>query len=145
MAFSRARVIAALSVPVTAATLLVAAPSASAAAGASCDASAGTGCLRLYYNSNRQGSSTYFYGSNVSNFASYTFLMSGAGKGVTVKNNAASAINDANSSTTIFYNSNYGGACDTLTFYAIADQLRNTYNNNASFKFDTSGSSCYKF
>ncbi|MFD9769039.1 peptidase inhibitor family I36 protein [[Kitasatospora] papulosa] len=145
MAFSRARVIAALSVPVTAATLLVAAPSASAAAGSSCDLSAGTGCLRLYYNSNRQGSSTYFYGSNVSNFASYTFLTSGAGKGVTVKNNAASAINDANSSTTIFYNSNYSGACDTLTFYAIADQLRNTYNNNASFKFDTSGSSCYKF
>ncbi|MEV6260916.1 peptidase inhibitor family I36 protein [Streptomyces sp. NPDC051784] len=145
MRFSRARIAAALSVPLTAATLLAAAPSAHAAAGASCNVSAGTGCLRLYYNTNQQGSSTYFYGSNVSNFASYTFLTSGAGKGLTVKNNAAAASNDANTSTTIYYNSNYGGACDTLTFYAIASQLHNTYNNNASFKFNTSGSGCYKF
>ncbi|MEU0133461.1 hypothetical protein ABZ172_05395 [Streptomyces sp. NPDC006296] len=145
MVFSRARIVAALSVPLTAATLLVAAPTANAAAGSSCDLSSGTGCLRIFYNSNRQGSSTYFYGSNVSNFANYTFLTSGAGKGLTVKNNAAAAINDASSSTTIFFNSNYGGACDTLTYYAIADQLRNTYNNNASFKFDYSASSCYKF
>lgn len=145
MIFSRARIAAALSVPLTAATLLVAAPPASAASGTYCDLSAGTGCLRLYYNTNRQGSSTYFYGSNVSNFASYTFLTSGAGKGLSVKNNAAAAANDANSSTTIFYNSNYGGACDTVSLYSNADQLHNTYNNNASFKFNYSRSDCYKF
>lgn len=145
MIFSRARIAAALSVPLTAATLLVAAPPASAASGTYCDASASTGCLRFFYNTNRQGSSTYFYGSNVSNLASYTFLTAGAGKGLSVKNNAAAALNDANTSTTIFYNSNYGGACDTLTFYAIADQLHNTYNNNASFKFNYGKSSCYQF
>ncbi|WP_329210156.1 hypothetical protein OG257_22650 [Streptomyces sp. NBC_00683] len=145
MKFSRVRIAAALSAPLTVATLFVAAPQAAAATGTSCDVSSGTGCLRLFYNSNRTGSYVYFYGSNVSDFAPYTFLGAGSGKGLGVKNNAASGDNVSPNPTTIFYNSNYGGSCDTLTDYAIASQLHNTYNNNASFKFNYTSSSCYKF
>ncbi|MFD9508854.1 peptidase inhibitor family I36 protein [Streptomyces mirabilis] len=119
------------------------APQALASSGSGCGGD--FNCLRLFYNSNRSGSSTYFWGSNVSDLASYTFLTSGTGKGLVVKNNAASALNDSPYPATVFYNSNYGGACDTLTAYAIADRLHNTYNNDASFKLNYSSSACYTF
>lgn len=143
MGFFRKRLAAAISVPLTAAAVMaMAAPQAMASSGSSC----GSGnCLRLFYSSNRSGSSTYFWGSNVSDLAPYTFLTSGSGQGQGVKNNAASALNDSPYSSTIFYNSNYGGSCDTLTSYAIADQLHYTYNNDASFKLNYGSSNCYTF
>ncbi|MFE3941509.1 hypothetical protein ACFXPV_06455 [Streptomyces sp. NPDC059118] len=72
--------------------------------------------------------------------AAYTFLSSGAGQGMSLKNHAASAkarIWSVDSSVTIYYNSGYAGPCDKL--YAnerpTAYQLSKTYNNNASVLF----------
>ncbi|MFD5517661.1 peptidase inhibitor family I36 protein [Streptomyces sp. NPDC127066] len=134
-------------VPLAAAIALVipTAGSASATASTGCNAS-GThnGCIRLFYNSDRAGSSTYF-DANVSDLAGYTFLTSGTGKGNAVKNNAASALNDSPTMVTIYYNSGYVGACDTLSAYAISDKLHYTYNNDASFRWDYTRSDCYDF
>lgn len=143
MKFLGRKIFAALSVPLAAAAVLGTAPQASAASGTSCG---GDGhCLRLFYNSNRAGSSIYFWGSDVADLAGYKFLTSGAGQGTAVKNGAASADNGSPYPTTIFFNSNYGGSCDTLTDYAIASRLQNTYNNDASFRFNYTKSTCYKF
>lgn len=134
--------IAALPVVAAFATVLPTSTAASASAGISCTA---TNCARFFYNSNRQGSSTYFNADNVPDFAGYTFLTSGTGKGLAVKNNAASALNDSPNLMTVYYSSNYGGACDTLSAYAIADQLHYTYNENASFRWNVTRSDCYDF
>ncbi|WP_405500259.1 peptidase inhibitor family I36 protein [Streptomyces niveus] len=117
--------------------------SASAAPGTSCNPS-GYGCMTFFYNSNRAGSQTYF-NANVSDLAPYTFLTSGSGQGQGIKNNAASADNDASTIMTIYYNSGYAGPCDTLEDFSIANQLRNTYNQNASFRWNYTRSDCYVF
>lgn len=98
----------------------------------------------MFYNSNRAGSSTYF-DANVSDLAGYTFLTSGSGQGSAVKNGAASALNDSPGIVTVYYNSGYVGACDTLAAYAISDKLHNTYNEDASFRWDYTRSDCYNF
>ncbi|MFE5139668.1 peptidase inhibitor family I36 protein [Streptomyces fagopyri] len=141
------RVISTSAVPLAAAIALIVptAGAASATAGTGCNTSgAHNGCIRLFYNSNRAGSSTYF-DANVSDLAGYTFLTSGTGKGVSVKNNAASALNDSPGIVTVYYNSGYVGACDTLSAYAISDKLHYTYNNDASFRWDYTRSDCYDF
>ncbi|MEV6289301.1 peptidase inhibitor family I36 protein [Streptomyces sp. NPDC051896] len=142
MSSFRRPLIAALPLVAALATVLPAAASASASAGTSCTS---TDCARFFYNSNRQGSSTYFNATNVPDFAGYTFLTSGSGQGQSVKNNAASALNDSPDLMTVYYNSNYVGACDTLSDFAIADQLHYTYNENASFRWNYTRSDCYKF
>ncbi|MFF3461334.1 peptidase inhibitor family I36 protein [Streptomyces sp. NPDC001984] len=130
---------------IAAATLIVTATGpASASAGTGCVDAGHGGCIRLFYNSNRSGSSTYF-NTNVSDLAGYTFLTSGSGQGQPVKNNAASALNDSPNIVTIYYNSGYVGACDTLSNYAIADQLHYTYNEDASFRWSYTRSDCYNF
>ncbi|MFD5188280.1 hypothetical protein ACFWMU_08965 [Streptomyces sp. NPDC058357] len=84
----------------------------------------------------------------MSNFAGYTFLGSGNGKGLAVKNNAASAslvsypADEVNAA--IFFNSGYGGACDFMYghgdgSFTSVKQLGPTYNNNASFYFTGGG------
>ncbi|GHI47456.1 hypothetical protein C0Q58_16945 [Streptomyces albidoflavus] len=102
-------------------------------------------CMRFFYNSNRAGSYTYFRVNNVPDLAPYTYLASGAGKGQPVKNNGASLSNDTNKAVTVYYNSNYGGACDTVAAFSYVDRLNNTYNDNASFRWGVSESRCYKF
>ncbi|WP_328750787.1 peptidase inhibitor family I36 protein [Streptomyces sp. NBC_00285] len=92
------------------------------------------------------GSHTAFTTDGVSNLAGYTFLSSGTGKGQAVKNNAASFWNASpDSIATVFYLSNFGGACDTFAPMASTDKLARTYNENASFDFDRNGSNCYKW
>ncbi|MET7288401.1 hypothetical protein [Streptomyces sp. NPDC005573] len=117
---------------------------ASASADISCVSAGHDGCLRLSYNSNEEGSQTYF-NTNVSDLAGYTFLTSGSGKGTSVKNNAASAANFSPGIVTIYYNSGYVGACDTLSDWAISDKLHYTYNEDASFRWDYTRSDCYNF
>ncbi|MEU3184524.1 peptidase inhibitor family I36 protein [Streptomyces sp. NPDC006923] len=141
MGFLRKLVTAAVSLPLSATAVIAMAPQAGAASGPAC----GGNCLVFTYNSNISGSRTYFWGSDVPDLAPYTFLTSGAGQGQALKNNAAAALNDSPDPSTIFYNSNYGGSCDTLGWYTIADQLHNTYNNNASFRLGYSNSKCYQF
>ncbi|MFD5101300.1 hypothetical protein [Streptomyces albidochromogenes] len=103
-----------------------------------------------YYNSGLTGSRTTFTGSggingSISDLAGYKFLDAGAGKGTPVKNGAASFYNGSPTPTTIFFNSNANGSCDTVAPYTNAHRLVNTYNENASFMFGASGSNCYKF
>jgi hypothetical protein len=127
----------------TAATLSLA-PQAMAGSASDCEAP-DANCLRLSFNSNEEGSQTYLWGSNIPDLASYKFLSLGGGQGYSLKNHAASASNFTPYSITIFYNSNYGGSCDTLQYWSDAVKLHNTYNNDASVKFNYGKSSCYQF
>ncbi|MFC8900468.1 hypothetical protein [Streptomyces cinereoruber] len=107
-------------------------------------------CGAFYFNSNLSGSYTIFTGlkgqqGSIPDLAPYKFLGNGNGKGQPVKNNAASFYNGSFQITTVFFNSNYGGPCDTFEPHSTAKQLRNTYNDNASLGFGRSGVNCYKF
>ena len=120
------------------------------------DCSGAYPCLVFYYNSNFKGSAANFVGyGKINNLADYTFATSGSGKGLSVKNHAASAFfiaKTADETAAIYFSSNQGGSCDELwaqgSKQAQANQLRNTYNNNASLKiFDGSQAAgiCYQF
>lgn len=107
-------------------------------------------CGSFYYNSNLSGSRTTFTGAggqlgSIPDLGPYKFLSSGTGQGQPVKNNAASFYNGSFQITTVFFNSNYGGPCDTFAAHASTNQLRYTYNENASLGFGRSGVNCYKF
>ena len=79
----------------------------------------------------------------------------GNGKGLPVKNNAASAFfwaKTVDETAAIYFNSNQGGPCDELwaqgSKLSAADRLRETYNNDASIKiFDGSQPAgvCFQF
>ncbi|WP_433893353.1 peptidase inhibitor family I36 protein [Streptomyces sp. CA-111067] len=146
MSGARKRLMGLAALPVAVVAVLAAAPQAMAGSGSACgtDTQSVDRCLRFSFNSNEQGSQTYVWG-NIPNLASYKFITLGGGQGYSLKNHAASAANFSNTSTTIYYNSNYGGSCDTLTYYAIAEKLHYTYNNDASVKFNYGKSSCYQF
>ncbi|KOX35755.1 MULTISPECIES: peptidase inhibitor family I36 protein [unclassified Streptomyces] len=107
-------------------------------------------CGAFYFNSNTSGSHIVFTGlkgqqGSIPDLAPYKFLGPGNGKGQSVKNNAASFYNGSFQITTVFFNSNYSGPCDSFEPHATAKQLRNTYNENASLGFGRSGVNCYKF
>jgi hypothetical protein len=146
MTVPRKRLLGLAAVPLAVAGVMAMAPVAQASnSGALCNAPGTAECLRFSFNSYEQGSQTYVWAPNIPDLASYKFLTAGGGQGYSLKNNAASAANFTNQSVTIFYNSNYGGSCDTLTYYAIADKLHYTYNNDASVEFNYGRSSCYQF
>lgn len=88
----------------------------------------------FYYNSNLVGAKHDFR-FRVPDFGPYTFLAPGAGAGVVVKNNAASARSyDGYFTARVYYNSNYSGPADDvapLTWRNLAD----TYNDNASMNW----------
>jgi hypothetical protein len=135
----------ATAVTAAAAAVLGVAPIAHAEARESCPTWAND-CAVFYYNSGFSGSRTAFTNDGVPNLAGYTYLSSGSGKGQTVKNNAASFWNaSVDHIATVFFNSNYSGACDTFAPLADADKLARTYNENASFDFNRNGTNCYKW
>ncbi|MEF3118894.1 hypothetical protein [Streptomyces chrestomyceticus] len=64
------------------------------------------------------------------------FCPGGTGAGKSVKNNAASASNTHSKySATMYFNSGYKGASDRLGSGSFMSRLKNTYNNNASFRW----------
>lgn len=145
MKASRKALSMAVAIPAAAAAVLGMAPMAHAEARATCP-DWEKDCAVFYYNSNKEGSRTAFTHDGVANLAGYTFLSSGAGKGLAVKNNAASFWNaSVDSIATVFYRSNYDGACDTFAPLADTNRLAKTYNENASFDFDRRGDNCYKW
>ncbi|MER8182379.1 peptidase inhibitor family I36 protein [Kitasatospora sp. NPDC094015] len=87
----------------------------------------------LFYNSNEKGSHLAI-SSSIRDLAGYTFTSPGNGQGQHVKNNAASAVSNVCMSVRVFYNSNYSGPMDLLN-YRNAENLVNTYNENASVRF----------
>lgn len=128
-------------IPLAAGTSTAAAPHSapSKAAHATAAPAAASACTSDYfcffYNSNEGGSHDALR-SNVSNLAGYKFTSTGAGQGQSVKNNAASAVNNNECTATVYYNSNYGGDYDVYG-YKDYGQLIDTYNENASLGFAT--------
>ncbi len=148
MRFASKKILGLAALPAAAVMVLAVAPQAMAQPSNEsqyCDAPAEGGCLRLSFNSNEEGSQTYVWAPNIPDLAPYSFLSLGGGQGYSLKNNAASAANFSETSTTIFYNSNYGGSCDTLSYEAYTNKLHYTYNEDASVRFDYGKSSCYQF
>jgi murein DD-endopeptidase MepM/ murein hydrolase activator NlpD len=95
----------------------------------------------LYYNSNQQGSVSDFT-TSISDYGSsqpscYDFKGSGAGKGLCVKNHAASVRNNASVPVTIYFNSGYSGASQTIAPGTSANLNATLKNENASHKFGT--------
>ncbi|ADJ49878.1 hypothetical protein AMES_8053 [Amycolatopsis mediterranei S699] len=126
-----------------AATLMAAAAPAAGAAPAQpatvihgCDA----GYFCFYFNSNYAGARADYVDSD-GNLDNETFNEGGTnGRGVQVKNNAASAVNNWAYYATVYYNSGCNGSFASQTFGAYASGNFNATmkNENASFKWPTS-------
>ena len=121
-------------------TVLLAAPTAQAAAR---DGVCQSGEFCLYYNSNHAGSVSDFTGS-VSDYGAsqpecYDFKGAGAGKGLCVKNNAASVWNRTSGSVTVFYNSGYSGDSQTFATGAKVNLNATLKNDNAGHQFGGGG------
>jgi hypothetical protein len=123
-----------------AAALVAAAPSADAAAR---DGVCQSGEFCLYYNSNQAGSVSDFGGSIVdygdSQPGCYEFKGAGNGKGLCVKNNAASVWNRTGGQVTVFYNSGHAGDSQTFNAGAKANLKAALKNENASHRFGGGG------
>lgn len=90
----------------------------------------------LYYNSNEAGSVSDFT-TSIANYGAtqpgcYDFKGSGAGKGLCVKNNAASVWNRTSKTVYVYYNSNYGGSKQAIAAGAKANLNSTLKNNDAS-------------
>src|SRR6188472_801541 len=87
---------------------------ASPASAASRDGACDSGEFCYYYNSDNQGSISDFTGSiadyGTAQPSCYDFKGEGSGKGLCVKNNAASVVNNSGKTVRVYYNSNYGGS-----------------------------------
>ena len=96
--------------PSTAPILAAASPAFAAARDGVCD----SGEFCYYYNSGEAGSISDFTGSiddyGTTQPSCYDFKGAGAGKGVCIKNNAASVWNRTSKTVTVYFNSDYGGA-----------------------------------
>ena len=118
------------------ATVLVAAPSAQAAAR---DGICQSGEFCLYYNSDHAGSVSDFT-TSISDYGAtqpecYEFKGAGAGQGQCVKNNAASVWNRTSGSVTVFYNSGYSGDSQTFATGAKVNLNATLKNDNAGHRF----------
>lgn len=93
--------------------------------------------LCFYFNSNFQGAlANYAYSDG--NLDNEVFRWGGTnGRGVQVKNNAASVINNQGWTATVYYNSGCNGSVASQSFgmYGGANFNATMKNNNASFKW----------
>jgi surface antigen len=126
----------ALVVPTLAAT---ASPAFAADRDGTCD----SGEFCYYYNSDQAGSVSDFT-SSVSDLGAteptcYDFKGAGAGKGVCVKNNAASVWNRTSHTVRVYFNSNYGGASQDFAAGAKGNLNATLKNNEASHQILTGG------
>jgi hypothetical protein len=123
----------------TAAPALVVAP----AQAASRDGSCTTGEFCYYYNSDEQGSVSDFTGSvddyGATQPSCYEFKGRGAGRGLCVKNHAASVWNRTGKTVRVYYNSNFAGAYQDIRPGARANLRAALKNENASHQFLRSG------
>jgi murein DD-endopeptidase MepM/ murein hydrolase activator NlpD len=111
--------------------------SAPAAQAAERDGKCDSGEFCLYFNSNYEGSVSDFktsipdYGTTQP--SCYEFKGSGDGKGLCVKNAAASAANKTSKPVTIYFNSDYGGYAQTIAAGSKANlNVDHLKNENAS-------------
>lgn len=105
------------------------------------DGQCGMGEICFYYNSDQQGSVSDFdattgdiadYGT--SQPGCYDFKGDGDGKGLCMKNHAASVGNFSRYPVTIYFNSDFGGHSQTIPPFSNANLDEKLKNNNASHK-----------
>jgi peptidoglycan hydrolase-like amidase len=123
---------AAVAIGGTALVAVGAAPASAAGRDGKCD----SGEFCLYYNSGNKGSVSDFTGS-VADYGAkqpkcYEFKSKGAGKGLCVKNHAASVWNRTKKTVWVYYNSNYGGKSQAIKAGAKANLVAGLKNQNAS-------------
>ena len=98
-----------------------------------------TGEFCYYYNSGEAGSVSDFTGSladyGTSQPSCYDFKGSGNGKGLCIKNNAASVRNNTSQTVRVFYNSNYQGHYQDFAPGTSGPLDSTLKNNNASHQF----------
>lgn len=115
-------------------TVALAVPAAHAATARNGVCESGEFCY--YYNSGEAGSVSDFttsvgdYGTDKA--TCYVFKGSGNGKGLCIKNNAASVWNRTSKPVYVYYNSNYGGASQKIAAGAKANLNSTLKNNDAS-------------
>ncbi len=119
------------------ATILVAAPTASAATTRDGRCQAGEFCY--YYGSNNTGSLSDF-GRSVSNYGAaqpkcYEFKSTGRGRNSCIKNNAASVWNRSRSIVRVYYNSGFAGAHQDIAPGYKGNLNPRLRNENASHQF----------
>lgn len=106
-----------------------------------------TGEFCLYYNSGNQGSLADLSGSD-SDYGTgagcVTFVSAGNGKGLCVKNNAASVWNREGAVATVFYRSGYSGAIDSVEPGAKADLRPELKNENAGHLVGAAGAETFE-
>jgi murein DD-endopeptidase MepM/ murein hydrolase activator NlpD len=112
------------------------------ASAATRDGVCNSGEFCLYYNSNQEGSISDFTGS-VEDYGTeqpscYDFKGAGAGKGLCVKNEAASVWNRSTKTVRVHFNSNFGGAHQDFAAGAKGNLNATLKNNNASHEFGPS-------
>ncbi|MGN7246770.1 CHAP domain-containing protein [Janibacter anophelis] len=115
-------------------TVLATAPMAQSATARNGVCEAGEFCY--YYNSNHQGSVSDHKGS-LANYGTttpscYTFKSAGNGRGLCIKNRAASVWNRTGQKVAVHYNSNYGGTKQTIAAGGKVNLNATLKNNNAS-------------
>jgi murein DD-endopeptidase MepM/ murein hydrolase activator NlpD len=111
---------------------------ASSASAAGRDGVCNSGEFCYYYNSDQAGSVSDFTGS-LSDYGTsqpdcYEFKGAGNGKGVCIKNNAASVWNRSGVAVRVFYNSGYGGTYQEIPAGTKRNLNSTLKNNNASHK-----------
>jgi hypothetical protein len=120
------------------------APGAASAAGRDGVCDSGEFCY--YYNSNEAGSVSDFTDSQddygTTQPTCYEFKGAGAGKGVCVKNNAASVWNRTSKTVRVYFNSNFGGATQDFAAGAKGNLNATLKNNNASHELLSGPTGC---
>jgi murein DD-endopeptidase MepM/ murein hydrolase activator NlpD len=116
----------------------LAAPASAAARNGVCE----SGEFCYYYNSNNAGSVSDFTGS-LANYGTtqpscYDFKGPGNGKGLCIKNEAASVWNRSSKTVRVYYNSNYGGTYQDFKAGAKGNLNSSLKNQNASHQFSPS-------
>ncbi|MEV4190690.1 hypothetical protein [Streptomyces toxytricini] len=121
---------------VSLASVLALAPSASASGDGNC----GKRDTCFYYNSNLGGALVDIDDCWGYNHANFTFIGPGAGAGINLKNNAASAANFSDYNPHfVYYNSNQQGPRQEIAPWSRANLNSTLKNNNASSIFYESG------
>ncbi|MET9631252.1 peptidase inhibitor family I36 protein [Lentzea sp. NPDC006480] len=97
----------------------------------------------LYYNSNQAGSISDF-NTSISDYGDeqpscYEFKSDGNGKGLCVKNEAASVWNRTDNKVTVYFNSGYAGPSQTIAANSKANLNSDLKNENASHKLNDGG------
>jgi len=120
-----------------AAAVAFAAPASAAARDGQCN----SGEFCYYFNSNQAGSISDFVDSlddyGTTQPSCYEFRGAGAGKGICVKNNAASVWNRTGRTVRVYFNSNFAGAHQDFAPGARGNLNRTLKNNNASHQLLT--------